>query len=93
MGYGVDFPLSRLRKAVILWIIRVYVLREVWVKRVSTVDSEPVERNARGPSLWGERSVKRGTLSSGAECKFRYWISAWERPFVPILVRIARINK
>ena len=37
MGYGVDFPLSRLGKAIILWVIRVYGLREVWVKRVSTV--------------------------------------------------------
>ena len=57
MGYGVDFPLSQLGKAVILWVIRVYGLREVWVKRVSTVDSEPVERNARGPSLCGESGV------------------------------------
>ena len=39
MGYGVDFPLSRLGKAIILWVIRVYGLREVWVKRVSTVVS------------------------------------------------------
>ena len=37
MGYGVDFPLSRLGKAIILWVIRVYGLPEVWVKRVSTV--------------------------------------------------------
>ena len=37
MGHGVDFPLSRLGKAIILWVIRVYGLPEVWVKRVSTV--------------------------------------------------------
>ena len=37
MGYGVDFPLSRLGKAEILWVITVYGLIEVWVKRVSTV--------------------------------------------------------
>ena len=40
MGYGVDFPLSRLGKAIILWVIRVYGLPEVWVKRVSPV-SQP----------------------------------------------------
>ena len=28
-----------------------------------SVDSNPVERNARGPSFWGERSVKGRTLS------------------------------
>ena len=37
MGYGVDFPLSRLGNAEILWVITVYGLIEVWVKRVSTV--------------------------------------------------------
>ena len=37
MGYGVDFPLSLLGKAIILSVIRVYGLPEVWVKRVSTV--------------------------------------------------------
>ena len=46
MGYGVDFPLSRLGKAIILWVIRVYGLPEVWVKRVSTVaDSSPRLQN------------------------------------------------
>ena len=29
MGYGVAFPLSPLRKAIVLWVIRVYGLREV----------------------------------------------------------------
>ena len=29
MGYGVDFPLSPLGKAIVLWVIRVYGLREV----------------------------------------------------------------
>ena len=57
------------------------------------VDSNPVERNARGPSFWGERSVKGGTLSSGAECKSGYLISAWGRSFVPILVGMVKINK
>ena len=39
MGYGVDFPISRLGKDIILWVIRVYGLPEVWVKRVSTVSA------------------------------------------------------
>ena len=46
MGYGVDFPLSRLGKALILWVIRVYGLREVWVKRVSTVAPQEYRRLA-----------------------------------------------
>ncbi|TBU62796.1 hypothetical protein BD310DRAFT_918200 [Dichomitus squalens] len=37
MGYGVEFPLSRLGKAKILWVFRVYGLPGVWVRRVSTV--------------------------------------------------------
>ena len=49
MGYGVDFPLSRLGKAIILWVIRVYGLPEVWVKRVSTVVAG---REARLPGAY-----------------------------------------
>ena len=45
MGYGVDFPLSRLGKVIILWVIRVYGLPEVWVKRVSTVASSRATRD------------------------------------------------
>ena len=30
---------------------------------IAPSDSSPVERNARGPSFWGERSVKGRTLS------------------------------
>ncbi|TBU36683.1 hypothetical protein BD309DRAFT_877897, partial [Dichomitus squalens] len=37
MGYGVEFPLSRLGKAKILWVSGVYGLPGVWVRRVSTV--------------------------------------------------------
>ncbi|KAI9065037.1 hypothetical protein FKP32DRAFT_1568714 [Trametes sanguinea] len=42
MGYGLPgdygfFPLSQLGEAEILWVIGVYGLWEVWVKRVSTV--------------------------------------------------------
>ncbi|TBU29963.1 hypothetical protein BD311DRAFT_755531 [Dichomitus squalens] len=37
MGYGVEFPLSRLGKAKILWVFGVYGLPGVWVRRVSTV--------------------------------------------------------
>ena len=50
MGYGVDFPLSRLGKAIILWVIGVYGLPEVWVKRVSTVgiSSEFTKRSKNG---------------------------------------------
>ncbi|TBU53666.1 hypothetical protein BD310DRAFT_937599, partial [Dichomitus squalens] len=36
MGYGVEFPLSRLGKAKILWVFGVYGLPGVWVRRVST---------------------------------------------------------
>ncbi|TBU48911.1 hypothetical protein BD309DRAFT_852859, partial [Dichomitus squalens] len=39
MGYGVEFPLSRLGKAKILWVSGVYGLPGVWVRRVSTVPS------------------------------------------------------
>ena len=53
MGYGVDFPLSRLGKAIILWVIRVYGLPEVWVKRVSTV----LPRHGRHSGVLGGRKV------------------------------------
>ena len=37
MGYGVDFPLSRLGKGPKAWVFTVYGLPEVWLKRESTV--------------------------------------------------------
>ena len=53
MGYGVDFPLSRLGKAIILWVIRVYGLPEVWVKRVLTVVQKYCRERPILPSLPG----------------------------------------
>ena len=64
MGYGVDFPLSRLGKAIILWVIRVYGLPEVWVKRVSTVNLR-AKQNSERPntvlpySMFRSLSVRR----------------------------------
>ncbi|KAI0326694.1 hypothetical protein GY45DRAFT_1258499, partial [Cubamyces sp. BRFM 1775] len=37
MGYGCDFPLSQLGKRIFLWVIPGYGLREVCLKRESTV--------------------------------------------------------
>ena len=54
MGYGVDFPLSRLGKAIILWVIRVYGLPEVWVKRVSTVERYIIKNEGKKHFRHGE---------------------------------------
>jgi hypothetical protein len=37
MGYGMQIPMNQLGGQVFLWVIRVYGLSEVWVKRGSTV--------------------------------------------------------
>ncbi|TBU46264.1 hypothetical protein BD309DRAFT_858526 [Dichomitus squalens] len=62
MGYGVEFPLSRLGKAKILWVSGVYGLPGVWVRRVSTV----VEHSAM-PSM-----PHIETRLPNASCKVRY---------------------
>ena len=67
MGYGVDFPLSRLGKAIILWVIRVYGLPEVWVKRVSTVcDQAYLPSSAKTTFAQIDGSTRRGRYLVGA---------------------------
>ena len=65
MGYVVDFPAYQLGRWDFLWVMGGYGLREVWVIRVSTVDldSNPVERKARGEFHLGRAECERKTLS------------------------------
>ncbi|TBU50638.1 hypothetical protein BD309DRAFT_1024940 [Dichomitus squalens] len=66
MGYGVEFPLSRLGKAKILWVFRVYGLPGVWVRRVSTVS-----RRRRTAPPWHHEAVPATIRKSSRRARRR----------------------
>ncbi|KAI0370437.1 hypothetical protein BV20DRAFT_1074990 [Pilatotrama ljubarskyi] len=87
MGYGVDFPLPQLGRTEILWVITGYGVREVWIRRVSTVLYRTLQTNQachashevrltefRGHgSLSGPKSTKRPDYTGAHPRRLQCW--------------------